>query len=118
MSARKSFPRVLPRRSAVRLGFWSTLLINLFTPVDGLNLLFGRRFFRDRPYAYAPYLARAGARTLGRGLRVIWAAKREKTAKLILAGRKYGGIPERHRRLCRKTPCGRLRLWAALLHQG
>jgi len=101
---------------AIRLGRLQKFIINLFTLCDGVNALTDRRYFRDRPYAYAPYLARSGARTFSEKMRVIWRAKEEKTAKLIRARRRYGVLPNRYLSVCRKTPCGVLRLWAAYLH--
>jgi hypothetical protein len=45
------------------LGRLQKIIINLFTLCDGVNALTGRKYFRGRPYAYAPYLKRSGART-------------------------------------------------------
>lgn len=104
------------RRPKVRLGRLQKIIINLFTLCDGVNALTERKFFQDRPYAYAPYLARSGARTFGEKMRVIWQAKEEKTAKIIKARRRYGEVPSKYLTVCKKTPCGRLRLWAAYLN--
>ncbi len=103
------------RLEHIRLGLMAKLIINIFTPCDGLNALTDRRWFRDAPYAYASYLQRARAKTFPAKMRVIWAAKQEKAKKLIVARRRYGHIPEPYLRVCRKTPCGRLRLLAAYL---
>ncbi|MCA1905798.1 MAG: hypothetical protein LDL11_04300 [Desulfarculus sp.] len=109
-------PRTRPLRPEnIRLGLVAKLIINIFTPCDGINALTDRRWFRDAPYAYASYLHRAGAKTFPDKMRVIWAAKQEKAKKLIMARRRYGRIPEPYRKVCRKTPCGLLRLLAAYL---
>jgi hypothetical protein len=99
-----------------RLGRLQKIIINLFTLCDGVNAFTDRKFFRDRPYAYAPYLKRSGARTFREKMRVIWRAKEEKTAKLIRARKRYGAVPARYQNVCKKTPCGVLRLWAAYLN--
>jgi hypothetical protein len=104
------------RRPRVRLGRLQKIIINLFTLCDGVNALTDRKFFRDRPYAYAPYLKRSGAHTFGEKMRVIWRAKEEKTAKIIRAKKRYGDVPSKYLTVCKKTPCGRLRLWAAYLN--
>jgi hypothetical protein len=103
-------------KPAEHLGRWQKIIINLFTLCDGVNALTDRKFFRDRPYAYAPYIKRSGARTFREKMQVIWRAKEEKTAKLIRARRRYGTVPARYQNVCKKTPCGRLRLWAAYLN--
>ncbi|MFH1057989.1 MAG: hypothetical protein V1797_04815 [Pseudomonadota bacterium] len=103
------------RREHIRLGLIAKLIINVFTPCDGINALTDRRWFRDAPYAYATYLSQARATSFGEKMQVIWAAKQDKAKKLILARQRYGYIPEPYLRVCRKTPCGRLRLWAAYI---
>ncbi|MFZ5585312.1 MAG: hypothetical protein ACOZHQ_05210 [Thermodesulfobacteriota bacterium] len=103
------------RRDGIHLGFIAKLIINVFTPCDGINALTDRRWFRDAPYAYATYLSRARSATFGEKMQVIWFAKQDKAKKLILARRRYGYIPEPYLKVCRKTPCGRLRLWAAYI---
>lgn len=106
-------PRV--QISGLRLNLPAKILINLFTPCDVINALGRRRFFRDAPYAYAPYLSRAKARTFEEKMWVIWQAKQDKTRKLIWARRRYGKLPARYLGVCRKTPCGLLRLMASYL---
>ncbi len=119
MSARRPgslSPQPHPLRlENIRLGLVAKLIINIFTPCDGINALTDRRWFRDAPYAYASYLNRARAKTFPDKMRVIWAAKQEKAKKLIVVRRRYGYIPEPYLRVCRKTPCGRLRLLAAYI---
>lgn len=113
---RKSMARRLPPAEGdIRLGLAAKLLINVFTLCDGYNAMTGRKHFAHAPYAYGPYLARSGATTFSEKMRVIWAAKQEKTRKLIRARRRYGTLPQHYKHVCRKTPCGVLRLWAAYL---
>ncbi|MGD8562405.1 MAG: hypothetical protein PVG03_07715 [Desulfarculaceae bacterium] len=103
------------QRSQIRIGFLQKLLINIFTLCDGFNALTHRRFFRDRdrPYAYASYLSRSQAKTFWEKMQVIHEAKKDKTRKIIFAKQRYGKVPARYITVCKKTPCGRLRLMAA-----
>lgn len=104
------------KRPKKGLGRLQKIIINLFTLCDVVNALTGRKFFRDRPYAYASYLHRSDARTFNEKMKVIWRAKEEKTAKIIRARKRYGEVPARYQNVCKKTPCGVLRLWAAYLN--
>ena len=106
-----------PEIRRLRLGIGARILINLFTLCDGINTLTDRRRFQDVPYAYAAYLNKSGADRFGDKMRVIWAAKQEKTKKIIFAQRRHGRLPQRYVRICKKTPCGVLRLWASYLYR-
>lgn len=102
--------------AGIHIGRLERIIINVFTICDGINALTDRRYFQDRPYAYASYLEKAGATTFRGKMKVIWEAKREKTQKIIWARCKYGQLPSKYVRVCKKTPCGRLRLFAAYLN--
>ena len=106
-----------PEMRQLELGVGARILINLFTLCDGINTLTDRRYFQDSPYAYAAYLNKSGARGFSQKMRVIWAAKQDKTKKIIFAQRRHGSLPERYVRICKKTPCGILRLWASYLYR-
>ena len=105
------------RHTGMTIGPVQKLIINLFTLCDGVNAFTGRKYFADQshPYAYAPYLNKAKAETFTQKMRVIWEAKKDKTRKIMWAKKRYGKVPERYVAVCKKTPCGRLRLFAANL---
>ena len=111
--------RILRRRrhAGITIGPVQKLIINLFTLCDGVNALTDRKYFADRsrPYAYQAYLNMAEAKTFGQKMQVIWEAKKDKTRKIMWAKKRYGKVPARYVAVCKKTPCGRLRLFAANL---
>ena len=105
------------RHAGLSIGPVQKLIINLFTLCDGVNALTDRKYFADksRPYAYQAYLNRAKAETFSEKMHVIWEAKKDKTRKIMWAKKHYGKVPARYVAVCKKTPCGRLRLFAANL---
>ena len=82
-------------------------------PVDALlEIPEAQYLFTDKPPSYQPYFNRLNAVTTYEKYRAIIYGKMNKTMKLMKSRHKHGGVvPKRLEDLCKKTICGRMRLW-------
>ena len=89
-----------------------TFLVTMFAPADALiDIPRVRYLFTNRPPIHQPYFNRLNATTIHEKYKAIVYGKIQKTKKMIESKQRHGEISKRLEEICKKTICGRIRLW-------
>ncbi len=92
--------------STIKVNLLEKLVVNCFFPSD-LAYHTVKSSLVDNSYSNQSFAER---------VKGIWNGKIDKYHKLLVIKQRHGDIPERVREICRKSPCGYIRLMLTYAH--